>query len=86
MGNKVTIVNPKGQKVVADLITVFRVEETNQDYAIYTFNQKDQDNKTKDYVSRVRIDNGEYYLDTITDNNEWEMVKNVISKLEKGEI
>lgn len=84
MENKVTIVNPKGQKVVADLITVFRLNETNQDYAIYTFNQKDQDDKIKDYVSRVRVENGEYYLDTITDDNEWEMVKKVISEMEEG--
>ena len=84
MEGKVTIVNPKGQKVVADLITVFRINETNQDYAIYTFNQKDENNKIKDYVSRVRVDNGEYYLDTITDNNEWEMVKGVISEMEGG--
>ncbi|MBR2712207.1 MAG: DUF1292 domain-containing protein [Bacilli bacterium] len=85
MGNKVTIVNPKGQKVVADLISVFRVDETNQDYAIYTFNQKDQNNKIKDYVSRVRIENGMYYFDTITDNNEWEIVKGIISEMMKGE-
>ena len=85
MEGKVTIVNPKGQKVVADLITVFRVEETNQDYAIYTFNQKDQNDKIKDYVSRVRVENGEYYFDTITDEKEWEIVKDIISKLEGGE-
>ena len=85
MGNKVTIVNPKGQKVVADLISVFRVDETNQDYAIYTFNQKDQNNKIKDYVSRVRIEKGMYYFDTITDNNEWEIVKGIISEMMKGE-
>ena len=84
MERKVTIVNPKGQKVVADLITVFRINETNQDYAIYTFNQKDGENKTKDYVSKIRIENGEYYFDTITDNNEWEMVKKTISELEGG--
>jgi len=82
MENKVTIVNPKGQKVVADLIRVFRIEETNKDYAIYTFNQKDQNNKIKDYVSRIRVDNGEYFFDTITDDKEWEMVRNAISQME----
>ena len=86
MENKVTIVNSKGQKVVADLITVFRIEETNQNYAIYTFNQKDQDENIKDYVSRVRVENGEYYFDTISDEKEWEIVKETISKMEKGEI
>ena len=86
MGNKVTIVNPKGQKVVADLVKIFKLEENNQDYAIYTFNQKDQNNKIKDYVSRVRIENGEYFLDTITDNDEWEKVKGAISEMIEGGI
>ena len=85
MENKVTIVNPKGQKVVATLLKVFRLEETNNDYAIYTFNQKDQDGNIKDYVSRVRVENGEYYFDTIIDEKEWEIVKETISKIEKGE-
>ena len=85
MDKKVTIVNPKGQKVVADLVTVFNIAENNHDYAIYTFNQKDQNEKIKDYVSRVRVENGEYYFDTITDDKEWEMVKNAISKIE-GEV
>ena len=84
MENKVTIVNPKGQKVVADLIRVFKIEETNRDYAIYTFNQKDQNNKIKDYVSRIRVDNGEYFFDTITDDKEWEMVQRAISQMEGG--
>ena len=86
MNNKVTIVNNKGQKVVADLITIFRLNETNQDYAIYTFNQKDENNNIKDYVSKVRVDNAEYYFDTITDDKEWEMVKSVISRMKEGEI
>lgn len=85
MDGKITIVNPKGQQVVADLITIIRIEENNQDYAIYTFNQKDQNDKIKDYISRVRVENGEYYFDTITDDKEWEMVKNAVSKLE-GEV
>ena len=59
--------------------------ETNNDYAIYTFDQKDQDGNIKDYVSRVRVENGEYYFDTITDEKEWEIVKETISKIEKGE-
>lgn len=86
MDRKVTIVNPKGQKVVADLVSVFRVEENNQDYAIYTFNQKDQNDKIKDYVSRIRVENGEYYFDTITEEAEWEMVKKVISEMQEGEV
>lgn len=84
MDKKVTITNAKGQKVVADIITLFRVDELNSDYVIYTFNQKDENNNIKDYVSKVRVENGEYYFDTISDNNEWDKIKGVIQELEKG--
>lgn len=86
MENKVTIVNPKGQKVVADLITVFKIKENNQEYALYTFNQNDQEGKIKDYVSRIKVENGQYFFDAITDDKEWEMVKEAISKIKVGEV
>lgn len=84
MDKKVTITNAKGQKVIADIITLFRVDELNSDYVIYTFNQKDENNNIKDYVSKIRVENGEYYFDTISDNNEWDKIKGVIQELEKG--
>lgn len=86
MNKKVTITNSKGQSVVADIVTVFKLKDLNQDYVVYTFNQKTQDNKIKDYVSRIRVENGEYYFDTISDNNEWERVKAAVVQLEKGGI
>lgn len=86
MNKKVTITNSKGQSVVADIVTVFKLKDINQDYVIYTFNQKTENNKIKDYVSRIRIENGEYYFDTISDNNEWEKVKAAVAQLEEGGI
>ena len=84
MNKKVTITNSKGQSVVADIVTVFKLKDLNQDYVVYTFNQKGENNKIKDYVSRIRVENGEYYFDTISDNNEWEKVKAAVAKLEGG--
>lgn len=84
MNKKVTITNSKGQSVVADIVTVFKLKDLNQDYVVYTFNQRGENNKIKDYVSRIRVENGEYYFDTISDNNEWEKVKAAVAKLEGG--
>lgn len=84
MNKKVTITNAKGQTVVADIVTVFKLKDINQDYVVYTFNQKTENNKIKDYVSRIRVENGEYYFDTISDNNEWEKVKSALAQLENG--
>lgn len=84
MNKKVTITNSNGQRVVADIVTVFKLKDLNQDYVVYTFNQKGENNKVKDYVSRIRVENGEYYFDTISDNNEWEKVKNAVMQIEQG--
>ena len=81
MDRKVSITNSKGQKVVADVVTIFRIKELDSDYIVYTFNQKDAENNVKD-----RLENGEYYFDTIIDENEWNRVKKAINMLcEDGE-
>ena len=76
MDRKVTITNGKGQKVVANIVTVLRIKEFNSDYVVYTFNQKDASGNIKDYVSKLRLADGNYYFDSIKDQNEWERVKN----------
>lgn len=84
MERKVTITNSKGQKIVADIITIFRIKDLNSDYIVYTFNQKDDKNNIKDYVSRLKLENGEYYFESIVDENEWNKVKSAIQKLGQG--
>ena len=84
MDRKVTITNSKGQQVVADIVTIFRITDLNSDYVVYTFNQSEGNGNIKDYVSRLRLENGEYFFDTISDDNEWDKVRNVISNLGKG--
>lgn len=81
MNRKIEITNSLGQKVDADIITVFKVNSTNKDYIVYTFNEKDNENNYKTYTSRLRETNGQYFLDAITDDNEWQEVKNIIVKI-----
>ena len=83
MDRKVTITNSQGQKAVADIVTIFRVNDLNSDYVVYTFNQRDENNNIKDYASKLRVENGVYYFDSIVDENEWEKVKNIIINLGK---
>ena len=84
MDRKVTITNAKGQKVVANIVTVLRIKELNGDYVVYTFNQKDASGNVKDYVSKLRLADGNYYFDSIKDQNEWEKVKNIIIEYGRG--
>lgn len=84
MDRKVTITNAKGQRVVANIVTVLRIKELNGDYVVYTFNQKDASGNVKDYVSKLRLADGNYYFDSIKDQNEWEKVKNIIIEYGRG--
>lgn len=81
MNRKIEITNSIGQKVQADIITVFKVNETNKDYIVYTFNEKTPDNNYKTYTSRIRENDGRYFLDSITDEEEWEKVKSITMKI-----
>lgn len=84
MDRRVTITNSQGQKAIADIVKIFRVNDLQSDYVVYTFNQRDESNNIKDYVSKLKVENGSYYFDTIEDENEWEKVKNILTELCKG--
>ena len=72
MNRKVLITNSQGQQIQADVITSFTLKDNNNDYIVYTFNEKNGD------VSRLRDENGEFIFDAITDEHEWELVRNEI--------
>mgnify|MGYP004649976693 CR=1 FL=1 len=77
MNGKVLITNSRGQQIQADVITSFTLKDNNNDYIVYTFNEKNGDN-IRTYVSRLREENGGYIFDAITDEHEWELVRNAI--------
>ena len=76
MDKKVLITNSSGAQVQADVVAAFKLDN-NQKYIVYTFNEKDNDN-IKTYVSKIREENNEIYFDSITDDNEWKMVREAI--------
>ena len=76
MDKKVLITNSHGAQVQADVVMAFKLNN-NEKYIVYTFNERDNDN-IKTYVSKIREENGEIYFDSITDENEWKMVREAI--------
>lgn len=80
MNKKIEITNSLGQKVEAEIITIFKVNETEKNYIAYTFNEKVNDDY-KSYVSRLRESDGKYFLDTISDEEEWIKVHDIIIKI-----
>ena len=84
MNRKITITNSEGQKVNANVVSIISVNSLKNDYIIYTFDKKDEQNRTKDYVSRIKLENGEYILESINDNDEWSKIKEIILNMEKN--
>lgn len=84
MNRKITITNAEGQKVNANVVSIISVNSLKNDYIIYTFDKKDEQNRTKDYVSRIKLENGEYILESINDNDEWSKIKEIILNMEKN--
>ena len=84
MNRKITITNAEGQKVSANVVSIISVNSLKNDYIIYTFDKKDEQNRTKDYVSRIKLENGEYILESINDNDEWSKIKEIILNMEKN--
>ena len=84
MNKKIEITNSLGQKINADIITIFKLNENNKEYITYTFNEKVNDNY-KIYISRLRESDGNYFLDSIDDENEFEKVKNIVVKIRDKE-
>lgn len=77
MDKKVLITNSQGQQIQADVVIAFKLKNNNQKYIVYTFNEKDNDS-IKTYVSRIREEENGVYFDSITDEEEWKMVREAI--------
>lgn len=78
MNKTITITNEQGQKVVADIVSIINISSLDQEYVIYTFNKKDEQGNIKDYISKIKEENGKYVLEQIEDIEEWNKVKEMI--------
>ena len=78
MNKTITITNDKGQKVVADIVSIINISSLNTEYIIYTFNKRDENGNIKDYVSKIKQDGDKYYLEQIEDLDEWNKVKEIL--------
>ena len=78
MNKTITITNDKGQKVIADIVSIVNISSLDTEYIIYTFNKKDESGNIKDYVSKIKEENGKYILEQIEDQEEWNKVKEMI--------
>jgi len=79
------IMDVSGKEVAAEIISVFTMLDTKNQYLIYTLNESDETGLVKIYVSRLLYDNNAYHLLTITDDVEWNQVKDIMKNMVRGE-
>ena len=84
--NKTMIITmPDGSQDTVETLLTFKFNDNNKEYVIYTKNETDENGNITIYISNV-IRNGENVtLTTVSDENEWARIKDVLRDLSKTE-
>lgn len=81
----ITIISEEGKEEQVEVVVAFKFKDTNQEYIVYTKNEKDSNGNVTVYVSRIVEENGISKLDGIDDDDEWNRIKAVLRELAKDE-
>lgn len=81
----ITIISEEGKEEQVEVVVAFKFKDTNQEYIVYTKNEKDSNGNVTVYVSRIVEENGISKLDGIDDDDEWTRIKTVLRELAKDE-
>ena len=77
----ITVTAADGKKYQAEVIDIFKVNEyPEKEYILYSFGETVEDNNEKVYVSILEMNEGNYNLKEISDQNEWEVVQKAINE------
>lgn len=80
---KLKIVEEDGTISEAEIIVAFRLNETNKEYVIYTFNEEDDKGNVTIYASAYEEVKGEKQLTGIATEEEWTKIKEILKALAK---
>ena len=80
-----TTVLADGTSEVVEVLLSFKFNDNNQEYIIYTKNEVDENGNVTLYVSNVNRNGNDITLTTVSDDNEWARIKDVLRELSKNE-
>lgn len=80
---KFVVVDDSGTKKDAERLSIFKLNESDKKYIVYTFNEVDENDMIKLYVAVLKDKDGVYSLENITDSDEWIKVKDAMRKIAK---
>ena len=85
MKKEMAVIDSNGSLVDVEVISVFNLSDTGSNYAVYTFNDKDDNGLIKIYVTKFEKDNDSYSFSFIDSDEEWNTVKNVLKTMARSE-
>ncbi len=80
-----TLTLENGTKEEVELLLSFKFNDNNKEYVIYTKNEKDDNGNVTIYVSNITRVGNEATLSTVSDDNEWSRIKDLLRELSKNE-
>ena len=81
----ITLTLENGTKEEVELLLSFKFNDNNKEYLIYTKNETDENGNVTIYVSGVTRVGEEITLNTVSDDNEWSRIKDLLRELSKNE-
>ena len=85
MKKEMAVIDSNGSLVDVEIISVFNLSETGSNYAVYTFNDKDDNGLIKIYVTKFEKEDDSYSFNFIDSDDEWNTVKNVLKTMARSE-
>ena len=84
--NKTMIITmPDGTQDTVETLLTFKFNDNNKEYVIYTKNEVDENGNVTIYISNVVRNGDSVTLTTVSDENEWARIKDVLRDLSKTE-
>ena len=83
--NVMITTNPDGTQEEVEVLLAFKFNDSGKEYVIYTKNEVDENGNVTIYISNVLRNGEETTLVTVSDDNEWTRIKNVLRELSKTE-
>ena len=86
MSNKTMVITmPDGSQDTVETLLTFKFNDNNKEYVIYTKNEVDDNGNVTIYISNVVRNGDSVTLTTVSDENEWARIKDVLRDLSKTE-
>jgi len=73
-----------GKEVECEIITIFRDDNNDINYIVYTDGTKEEDGELEVFASRYVEEDGNYILKAIETESEWNLIDNVLESKFRG--